>query len=310
MRRFTIATILICLFLPVSHVTAEPDPGYYDTVDQASSQAMRDTLHQIIDDHTRIPYTSAATDTWDVLKIADENQDVPNNIITIYRNATYLKVTGGNDFYNREHTWPNSYGFPDNFSGNYPYTDMHHLFLADIGYNSSRANKPFDTCDTNCLEEVTETNNDRGGVGGAYPGDSSWTDGSYTDGRWETWAGRRGDVARALMYMDVRYEGGSHGSTGHSEPDLILTNDRSLMDQSRTGDNESVGYMGLLSVLLKWNKEDPVDLIEFQHHEAVASFQGNRNPFIDHPEWAECVFEGVCADPTSDVIFSSSFEDP
>ena len=68
--------------------------------------------------------------------------------------------------------------------------------------------------------------------------------------------------------------------------------------------------MGLLSVLLQWQKEDPVDLIEFQHHEAVASFQGNRNPFIDHPEWAECVFEGVCANPMSDVIFSSSFEDP
>ena len=139
---------------------------------------MRDSLHEIIDDHTRIPYTSSATDTWDVLEIADENQDVPNNIITIYRNATYLKVTGGNDFYNREHTWPNSYGFPDNFSGNYPYTDMHHLFLADIGYNYSRSNKPFDTCDTNCLEKVTETNNDRGGAGGGYPGDSSWTDGS------------------------------------------------------------------------------------------------------------------------------------
>ena len=162
---------------------------------------------------------------------------------------------------------------------------------------------------SNCLEKVTETNNERGGVGGAYPGDSSWTDGSNTNGRWETWVGRRGDVARALMYMDVRYEGGSHGSTGHSEPDLILTNDRSLMDQSSTGDNESVGYMGLLSVLLQWNKEDPVDLIEFQHHEAVASFQRNRNPFIDHPEWAECVFEGVCPNSNPDVIFSNSFED-
>jgi hypothetical protein len=74
---------------------------------------MRDSLHEIIDDHTRFPYTSTATDTWDVLEIADENQDNYNNVITIYRNATYTKEGRGNDFYNREHTWPNSYGFPD-----------------------------------------------------------------------------------------------------------------------------------------------------------------------------------------------------
>ena len=187
---------------------------------------------------------------------------------------------------------------------------MHHLFLADSGQSSFHSNKPCDNCDSGCLEKLTETNNDRGGVGGAYPSDSSWTDGSYTNGRWETWNGRRGDVARALMYMDVRYAGGTHGVTGKTEPDLILTDDRSLMEQSNTGDNEPVGYMGLLSVLLQWHKENPVDLIEFQHHEAVASFQGNRNPFIDHPEWAECVFEGICTNPQLDIIFSSSFEDP
>jgi len=67
--------------------------------------------------------------------------------------------------------------------------------------------------------------------------------------------------------------------------------------------------MGLLSVLLQWHKDDPVDWIEFQHHEAVASFQENRNPFVDHPEWVKCVFESVCTNPADDVIFSSSFED-
>jgi len=202
---------------------------------------------------------------------------------------------GGNNFYDREHSWPKSYGFPDNGASlNYPYTDMHHLFLSDSDYNFNRSNKPYDNCVSNCLEYVTAANNDRGGAGGDYPGDSNWTDGAYTYGRWETWSGRRGDVARALMYMDVRYEGGTHGMTGHSEPDLILTDDRKLMDLSNTGVNEAVGYMGMLSVLLQWHKEDPVDLIEARHHEAVASFQGNRNPFIDHPEWAACVFESIC----------------
>ena len=284
---------LVLLFAVFS--SGRTDADYYDNVDKSNPQALRDSLHEIIDDHTRFPYTSAATDTWDVLETADEDQDKPDNIITIYRNATFLKVHGGNNFYNREHTWPKSYGFPDNGpSPNYPYTDMHHLFLSDIDYNANRSNKPYDNCGPACLENATIANNNRGGVSGAYPGDSNWTDGDFTFGRWETWSGRRGDVARAMMYMDVRYEGGTHGLSGFPEPDLILTNDRNLMAQSNTGENEAVAYMGLLSVLLQWHKEDPVDLIETRHHETVASFQGNRNPFIDHPEWAACVFENVC----------------
>ncbi|MGA9572317.1 MAG: endonuclease, partial [Lysobacterales bacterium] len=291
MNRSIVTAILLFAFFLSGHVQSD----YYDGVDKSTPQAMRDSLHEIIDDHTRYPYTSSVTDTWDVLETADENQDNPGNIITIYHNATFAKVHGGNNFYDREHTWPKSYGFPDNGPElNYPYTDMHHLFLSDSDYNFSRSNKPYDNCGPGCIELKSQVNNGRGGAGGGYPGDSNWTDGDYTNGRWETWSGRRGDVARALMYMDVRYEGGVHGITGYSEPDLVLTDDRKLMDQSNTGSNEAVGYMGLLSVLLQWHKEDPVDAIEIRHHETVASFQGNRNPFIDHPEWVSCVFENNC----------------
>ena len=63
------------------------------------------------------------------------------------------------------------------------------------------------------------------GGSGVYPGESNWT----TAGVWEAWAGRRGDVARALFYLDVRYEGGVHGVTGAAEPDLVLTDDPSLL---------------------------------------------------------------------------------
>jgi len=301
--------VLILLWLVFGPALAEAE--YYDSVDTSTPQAMRDSLHEIIDDHTRFPYTSSATDTWDVLEIADEDQDNSDNIITIYRNATYLKRHGGNDFYNREHTWPKSYGFPDNGPAlNYPYTDMHHLFLADADYNFNRSNKPYDNCSTVCIANATQANNDRGGVGGEYPSDSNWTAGAYTDGSWETWKGRRGDVARAMMYMDVRYAGGTHSITNSSEPDLILTDDRSLMNQSNTGDNEAVGYMGLLSVLLQWHREDPVDSFETRHHETVASFQGNRNPFIDHPEWVACVFESNCSSYHINAGMSDAWYNP
>ena len=93
---------------------------------------------------------------------------------------------------------------------------------------------------------------------------------------------------------DLRYAGGTHGVTGASEPDLILTDDVDLIDDGNTGNNETVAHMGMLTDLLLWHEEDPVDSFEIQHHETVATFQGNRNPFIDHPKWAACVFSDNC----------------
>lgn len=256
---------------------------------------MRATLHEVIDDHTRIPYTSSSTDTWDVLELADEDPGDPPRILDLYKNASYPKFGGGNSFYNREHAWPKSYGFPNDGSTNYPFTDCHHLFLWDSGSNSSRSNKPYRFCNAACSEKPTDFNFGQGGGSGIWPGNSNWTTGSFTSGTWETWVGRRGDVARALFYMDVRYEGGVHGITGANEPDLILTDDEARIAASNTGANESVAYMGMLSVLIQWHQEDPVDSLEMWHNDRVFDFQGNRNPFVDHPEWVACLFAGNCS---------------
>lgn len=265
--------------------------GYYNAINDSSDAALHQSLHEIIDDHKRFPYTSSSTDTWDILEQADEDPDNPNNVIDIYKNESYSKQGGGNTMYNREHSWPKSYGFPKDGSTNYAYTDTHHLFISNSGYNSSRSNKPYDYCNSGCSEKNTMFTNGRGGSSS----DSSWTAGSFSQGSWETWRGRRGDVARALMYMAVRYEGGKHGVTGVSEPDLILTDDRNLIDQSNQGTNISVAYMGLRSVLLQWHAEDPVDDFERRRNDDVFAHQGNRNPFIDHPEYVACVFQNSCS---------------
>jgi len=174
---------------------------------------------------------------------------------------------------------------------NYPYTDCHHLFLCNDSYNSSRGNKPYSTVGgSGTTEKPTVANDGVGGGSGTYPGWSDWYDVTY----WETWWDRRGDVARALMYLDVRYEGGTHGVTGYSEPDLILTDNLTLIENSNTGSNESVAYMGLLADLLQWHADDPVDAKEIARNDAVYGGQGNRNPFIDHPEWVDCLFNDVC----------------
>ncbi|HPF39137.1 MAG TPA: endonuclease [Phycisphaerae bacterium] len=278
--------------LCVSLASASIPTGYYDGVNATNAADMRTTVHEAIDDHTRYPYTSSSTDTWDILDDADEDPNNSSNILDLYKNASYTKAGGGNSYYNREHSWPKSYGFPIDNSSNYPYTDCHHLFACDDGYNSSRNNRYYDYCDAGCEEKPTDSNNGQGGGSGTYAGNSNWR-GTDT---WETWIGRKGDVARALLYLDVRYEGGTHGITSVAEPDLILTDNPALI-VSDTSSNKSTAYMGLLSVLLEWHYLDPVDDDERVRNDIVYGYQGNRNPFIDHPEWVECIFEGVCARP-------------
>jgi endonuclease I len=299
----TLAATLITWTLAAGIALAQgPPTGYYSTIDTSSSSALRSSLHSTIDDHQRYPYTSSGTDTWDILEAAQEHPNNSNLILDIYRNEDYSKQGGGNSFYNREHSWPNSYGFPDDGGGNYPYTDCHVLFLCDIGYNNSRGNKPFRYCSSSCTEETTASNNGQGGGSGSYPGQSNWVSSQGSLGTWETWTERRGDIARAQLYMDVRYEGGNHSGTGHWEPNLILTNNEALIASSATGNNETVAYMGMLQALLQWHLEDPVDDYERTRNDVVFSYQGNRNPFVDHPEWVDCLFNDAC-NPSHLVAF-------
>ncbi|MGE3175343.1 MAG: endonuclease [Planctomycetota bacterium] len=269
-------------------------PGYYNPVNATSAATLRATLHAVIDDHQRFPYTAGSTDTWDILEDAQEDVTNASRILDIYRNGTYAKIGGGVGPYNREHSWPKSYGFPDDIPSNSPYTDCHQLFLSDDGYNTARSNRPYDNANASASELTTVFTQGLGGGSGTFPGNSNWHDGSFTNGRYQAWASRRGDLARAQFYLDVRYEGGTHGGTGQAEPDLRLTDNLSLIAGSNTGNMESVAYMGKLSTLLQWHAADPVDQYERDRNDVVYSYQGNRNPFVDHPEWVDCLFQSQC----------------
>jgi endonuclease I/methionine-rich copper-binding protein CopC len=292
-----------------SFTSAGSPSDYYAGVDASNAAALRGTLHAIIDDHTRIAYTNGTPNTWAVLNLADQDPVDTSKILDVYKNASYTKITGGQGAYNREHTWPNSLGFGNNdpeFAGapasaqNQPYTDTHMLYLSDTTYNSNRGNKYFGNCSASCAEDPTLLNHGQGGGSGVYPGNSNW----YNSVLYEVWGKRKGDMARAMFYMDIRYEGGTHGVTGATEPDLRLTDNPT--DIVNTGGNAAVGYMGLLSVLLQWHIEDPVTPAEVVRNEVIQSFQGNRNPFIDHPEWVACIWQDVCA--AGDGIFDNGFE--
>ena len=288
LRILKLITFLLSSFASV--IQAAPPDGYYASVDLSDRFAFKRSLHNIIDDHVKVPYTSSQLDTWDVIAIADRDPLDAARVLTLYKNATYPAAAGANEFYNREHVWPKSYGFPNDVVSNMPYTDLHHLFAADSSYNSSRSNLPFGYCSADCLEKPTDAHGGIGGNSGVYPGDSNWRQGSGAEGSWEVWLHRRGDVARALFYMAVRYEGDLNGLTGASEPQLELTNRIDLIEGSNTGENISVAYMGRLDALLEWHEQDPVDEKEMARNDAVYAAQGNRNPFIDHPEFVAYVF--------------------
>ena len=266
--------------------------GYYGRVNTSSPGQLRCSLHETIRGHVAYPYSGGGTNTWTILEIADEDPNDDGKILDVYRNRSYTKGqdragSGGSNKYNREHTWPNSLGFPSNSQDglpNAPYTDTHMLYLSDEGYNSNRGNMPFANCGAGCAERPTEANNGRGGGTGVYPGNSNWVQGSNGNtGSFEVWGARKGDMARAVMYMAIRYEGGQHPTTGQREPDLELTDNRSLI--VGTSSLDAPAYMGLLSTLIEWHLADPPDDAERARNEVIFAHQGNRNPFIDHPEW-------------------------
>ncbi|OPZ11997.1 MAG: Extracellular ribonuclease precursor [Alphaproteobacteria bacterium ADurb.BinA280] len=269
--------------LSISFRIAAGASGYYAQVNTSSPSQLRCSLHEIIDDHTVRPYE------WVVLEEADAAPDDvcaagaasgQNYILDIYRNRCYAKpsqransTNSGETTYNREHTWPKSLGFPNESSP--PHTDTHMLHLSASDYNSDRGNKPFDNCTSNCTALPTDSNDGRSGTNFVAGSDGN-------AGTFEVWDGMKGNMARAVFYLAIRYEGDAH-SNGTPEPDLELTDNRAWMTAS--GANGKF-YMGVLTTLMAWHAADPVDARELERNEVVFGIQGNRNPFVDHPEWA------------------------
>lgn len=102
-----------------------------------------------------------------------------------------------------------------------------------------------------------------------------------------------------LLYMVVRYE--------DSTLDLELTNDTTLASKAENG---TEGYIGILNTILKWNFEDPVDSRELYRNEEIYKEQGNRNPFIDHPELAYYLYKTECESKSITESYSLSHITP
>lgn len=171
----------------------------------------------------------------------------------IYDNRELVKKWDGGNTYTREHVWPNSrLGIPrvNNNDVNQG-SDPHNLRAIWQPTNASRSNNYFVEGSGNIGYIVTKNKS-------YYPGDS-----------------HKGDVARILMYMAVRYK------------DILK------LVKVPTGDSYSPNgaFMGDLTILYKWHLEDPVDKFEVNRNEVIFKHQNNRNPFIDYPGLFKKVWE-------------------
>ncbi|OLS40007.1 endonuclease [Bacillus sp. MRMR6] len=242
-------TVSASFVLTVTAAPASDVEAYYQAAAGKTGADLKASLHNIIKVQTRLTYSQVT----DALKQTDEDPNNPNNVILLYTGRSQAKSTfgGGANDWNREHVWAKSHGNFGTVVG--PGTDIHHLRPTDASVNSSRGHLDFDN-------------------GGNFH--SECTECRYDSDSWEPPTRVKGDVARMLMYMAVRYE-------GNGELDLELA------DKVNT---YPTPFHGKLSVLLQWSKLDPVDAFEMNRNNVIQSIQGNRNPFIDHPEWADLIW--------------------
>ncbi len=239
-------------------VSAQVPTGYYTDAEGKSGDALKAALHDIIDDHQEREYGELRDF---ILPESDEDPDNPDNVILLYTGRSQSKSSFGgaaNDW-NREHVWAKSHG---NFGNEPPSgTDAHHIRPTDASVNSDRGNKDFDN----------------GGT------ENSEAKDNFSDSdSWEPRDEVKGDVARMMFYMATRYEGDS----GELDLELVDFTDSSPGREP---------LLGKLSTLLEWHALDPVDDFERKRNEVIFKYQQNRNPFIDHPEYVNCIWSDNCS---------------
>lgn len=219
----------------------------------------REVARRAADGHEPLRYR----ELWEALDYTDEAPGDPDAVLLLYSGRAHPKadkVSGrlnpnhGPDSWNREHVWPRSRGFPDDDA--LAHNDLHHVRAADVTCNADRAALDFD--DGGRTLEDCAARRDRDSF---EPRDAV-----------------KGDVARMVFYMAVRYDGAG------------ATADLELAERPAAGG----ARLGRLCTLLRWHEADPVDAVERDRHARIVEVQGNRNPFVDEPDLARRLFAGRC----------------
>jgi len=244
--------------------------GYYDGTEGLSGEDLRAALHDIIDGHEVHSYDFAwtayyTTDDKPNGKVWDIYSDVPGGVPPYeYDFGVDEGGIGGAEGlgYTREHSWPKSW-----FGGSVSpmYTDLFALYPCDAHVNGNRGVYPYGEVDS---PGWVSLNGSRVGPC-SYPG--------YTGTAFEPIDAYKGDLARTYFYMATRYYGEDAGWPGGP-----MTDGADLLPWA-------------LAMLREWHESDPVSPKEIERNGAVYGFQANRNPFIDHPEFVDRIWDELSA---------------
>jgi endonuclease I len=267
--RFSIFALLFLARICLAQIPA----GYYNPAAGLSGNALKIALHNIIKNHTSISYNNLwtaykKTDMKSNGKVWDMYSDIPSG--TPPYQFDFVTDQCGNystegDCYNREHSWPQSW-----FNQvNGPVSDLFHIYPTDGKVNGVRNNYPYGNVVT-----ATWTSMNGGKLGPC-------SDAGYNQTVFEPIDAYKGDFARGYFYMSTRYYSEDSGWSGSD-----ATNKATILPWE-------------VNVLLQWHHQDPVSAKEIARNDSVYyKFQNNRNPYIDHPEWADSIWT-ITTFPTS-----------
>ena len=261
-------------------VTPTIPTGYYDSLEGLSGNALKQAVQDIIAAPTVRLHSYA--DIWDIIRTADQNPENSNQIWDMYLEIPMAKLDQQTTSsivgkWNREHIFCQSRGGFEVANGDTAdgigvwnstsaasvvdgVSDAHHIRAENGQENSSRNNKNYGTVNSSTV----------------YAGPSG------TQGSW------RGDVARALFYMAVRFDGLNvvNGDPSEYLPSTSIAS----------------GNIGDLATLLVWNHSDPRDDFEMNRNNYIYTWQMNRNPFIDYPLLVDYIFGANFGQPWSSSL--------
>ena len=268
--------LVLSVLLLVSSITVWAQSTYYDGIDTSKSTIVTD-LHNLIYPHTRITY-----DNFDETNIANfASRDTTGGqkaVNCVYTGFIYVYTPPFTwTVFSREHTWCQSWMPTVNISGftnRREYSDQFHIFPVHQDYaNVRRSNHPLGTVKT---------------VSYQYMEGKLGTD-SLGHTVYEPRDAQKGDAARALMYMAVCYNGvDGYDWTFHHLNTVTLPDSLSEAPQD-------------VNLLVQWTKRDPPDTWELARNEYVYGIQGNRNPFVDHPEYVDVINFNTLTKKTADT---------
>ena len=247
-----------------SSTTAYYSGNYYNSIDTSlRGDDFRDKLANLITT-THTDYTSYAG-LANAYKTTDA---VPNKsgYITWFYTGTEVKFSGfggkGGQT-NREHVWPKDGGSAFSATSECG-SDAHHLRPTECNLNSTRGSKSFGEVEQSTQNVVNQNKS-------ASYGDGTADSLCYTSGSFfYPAAGYRGATARILMYVQTRWG-----------------NKFNLQFVDGAGHSKTIGDF---KTLMKWHLEELPTQEEINRNQAVYEIQGNRNPFIDHPEYAAYIY--------------------